>query len=155
MGKRKDVDAKKAQALAQKRLDKSVGTIGTVLKEMKEEETHRQTRRAYKKELRAKRKELEEKTGEVPRNRRLGKDKFSEDAIVVPDAVAAKNGLRAMPLKGCAVKERLSSIVRRGMLDARPEATHGEVDRRKRKNNKLKLSRKYMSPLLRDNLLLR
>lgn len=154
--KRRNVDAQEAQAIQQRKLDKSVGTIGTVLKEMGQEDAERKSKKAYRQEQREKRKELEAKSGEIANTRRLGKDRgYREDAMVIPDAESGKNGLRAMSLKGSAVKERLSSIVRRGMIDARPEATHGEVDRRKRKNNKLKLSRKYMSPLLRDNLLLR
>lgn len=153
--KRKDLDAKQAQQRAQRKLAKSVGDLGAIQKEMMEEEDLQAKKREYKLTQRQKRKELEEKEGVVPHTRRLGRTKFKEEALVVPDAEAASKGLRGMPLKSSAVKERLSSIVRRGMLPAPLSASRGDVIRFKKAKNRLKNSRKYKSPLLRDNLLLR
>eukprot|EP00932_Pfiesteria_piscicida_P018297 SRR837773.5153.p1 GENE.SRR837773.5153~~SRR837773.5153.p1 ORF type:complete len:251 (-),score=18.79 SRR837773.5153:121-873(-) len=149
--KRKDIDAKQAQLKQQHQLCKSVGEVGSILKEMKEREDWLQERKRYKQEQRKLRTQLEASEGIVPSTRRLGRTKFAEDAIVVPDSEAAAKGLRAMPLpKGSAVRERLSSIVRRGLLPAMPDATRSETIRHKKKLGKLKRSRKFVSPLLRN-----
>lgn len=152
---RKEANTRQAQAKAQRKLEKSVGDLGSIQKEIKEDLEMQKQRRDYKLENRRKRKELEEKEGVVPKTRRLGRTKFQEEALVIPDTEAAAKGLRAMPLKTNAVKDRMSSIVRRGMLPAPIEATRGAVVRGRKKNNKVKNGRKYISPLMRDNLLSR
>eukprot|EP00449_Zooxanthella_nutricula_P023650 CAMPEP_0198527572 /NCGR_PEP_ID=MMETSP1462-20131121/24625_1 /TAXON_ID=1333877 /ORGANISM="Brandtodinium nutriculum, Strain RCC3387" /LENGTH=419 /DNA_ID=CAMNT_0044257381 /DNA_START=44 /DNA_END=1300 /DNA_ORIENTATION=+ len=145
--KRKRIEAKQAQAKAQKRLEKSVGDVGAILKEMKDREEWLEGRKEYKRSMRAKRKQLEETEGVVPKCRRIGRGKFAEEAMVVPDAEASAKGLRAMPLQGAsAVRERISSIVRRGMLPAPVEASRGEVIRHKKNAGKLRRGRKFVSP---------
>lgn len=153
--KRKNVDAQETQRRTQKRLEKSVGDVGAILKEMTQQEEWQKERREYRGKLKAQREEQEREQGAVPKGRRLGRSLFAEEAILVPEEKAGEKGLRSMPLKACAVRERLSSIVRRGLLPAPPEGTRSEAVRRKKKNNKLKLSKKHISPLLRDNVLLR
>lgn len=150
--KRTILDAKQAQLQAQRKLDKSVGEVGSILKEMKETSEWQKDRREYKVSLRKKRLDLEAKGLVGPT--RIGRTKFAEEDMVVPEP-PANGGLRSMPLKASAIRDRISSIMRRGMLPAPPVATSSEVIRRKNKSNKLKNSRKFMSPLLRDNLLLR
>jgi len=153
--RRKNIDAKQAQIKAQKKLEKSVGDLGAIQKEMKQEEAWKEGRRAYKESVREQRKHAEATQGVVPKGRRLGRTKFEEETIVVPDAEAASKGLRAMPLRsGTAVHERISSIMRRGMLPAPPENSRQELVRRKKKISKLRRGRKFISPLLRDNVLL-
>lgn len=147
---RKAVDAKQAQRQMQKKLEKSVGELGSIFKEMKEKQQWQQERREYREDLKRKHKQLEA-SGELPASKRLGRTKFMEEALDVPDAEAAGRGLRAMPLKASAVKDRLSSILRRGLLPAPPEALRSEVIRRKAKAGKLKRSRKFVSPLLRGS----
>lgn len=156
--KRKVVDSKQAQLQAQKKLEKSVGQIGAILKEMKQEEEWQEERRKYRQDLKRQRKEHERVDGIVPKRRRFGRGTVVEEEIVVPDVDSSTGGLRGMSLKGSAgsaVKDRLASILRRGLLPAPPEAHRGEVVRRKAALGKLKRRRKPMSPLLRDNLLLR
>eukprot|EP00443_Scrippsiella_acuminata_P023495 CAMPEP_0115273076 /NCGR_PEP_ID=MMETSP0270-20121206/54956_1 /TAXON_ID=71861 /ORGANISM="Scrippsiella trochoidea, Strain CCMP3099" /LENGTH=433 /DNA_ID=CAMNT_0002689511 /DNA_START=48 /DNA_END=1345 /DNA_ORIENTATION=- len=153
--KRKIIDAKQEQIRAQKRLEKSVGELGAINKELKQKTEWEEGRREYRKSMREKQKHLEATEGIVPKGRRLGRTKFAEETIVVPDAEAASKGLRAMPLKGgTAIHERISSIMRRGMLPAPPEISRQEVVRRKKKISKLRKGRKFISPLLRDNVLL-
>jgi hypothetical protein len=152
---RKDLDAKQAQKLAGKKLEKQVGEVGALLKEMKEAKEFQQRRREYRAAHRAKGLEDEAK-GVSSRRHRLGRTRFAEEALVVPDAQAAAAGcMRSMPLKASAVKERLASIVRRGLVTAPPEASKSEAKRHKSKANRVKNGRKFVSPLLRDNLLLR
>jgi len=150
--KRKLLDFKQAQKKAQKKLEKSVGEVGAMLKEMKEREEWLAARKKYRDEMRQNRRRLERTQGVVPKTRKLGRTRFAEEAMLVPDAEAASRGLRAMPLKGAAaVRERMSSIVRRGLVPAPPEASRSEQSRHKRRANRLKKSRKFISPLLRDN----
>jgi hypothetical protein len=149
-------DSIKAQAQAQRLLESRVGQIPNLLRDMQEEDELHKNRREYREKIRTKRKQLEATTGVVPKKRKLGGGKFKEEAAVVPDAEAGTKGLRAMPLRASAVRERLSSVVRRGLLPP-PAETSGKEYKHwvKKKSNKLKRGRKFMSPLLKDNLLLR
>lgn len=151
--KRKITDHKQAQLQAQKKLDKSVGEVGAILKEMNEEEETRRERRAYRESLRRKRRELEETVGTMDAKTRLGRGKAPEEDLAVPD-LEATGQLRKMPIKASAVRDRLSSILRRGLLPSRPE-TALEATKRRRRSLKAKHKRKMVSPLLRDNMVTR
>jgi len=150
--KRKDIDSKAAQLRMQKKLEKSVGEIGAIAKQMDAEDEYNQRRREYREEMKSTRKQTEAATGEVPKCRRLGRSKFAEEAIRVPSAGALGKGLRSMPLgSDAAVKERVSSIMRRGMLPAPPEASASEVSRVSGLLRRARKARKYVSPLMKDN----
>lgn len=153
--KRTSLDSQLEQAKAQQRLDKSVGQVPSMLKGMQEEDEQHKKRKQYKEALRAKRKELEATAGVVPKKRKIGGGQYVEGAAIVPDAESGAKGLRSMPLRASAVRERLESVVRRGLLPPPSEATKQKQHWHKRKNNKLKRGRKFISPLLKDNLLLR
>lgn len=153
--KRHNIDSKVEQALAQKRLDRSVGEVPNMLKGMQEQTEFHKNRKQYRESLRAKRNELEATTGAVPKKRKLGGGQYVEQAALVPDADSGAKGLRSMPLRASASREVMASVVRRGMLPPPSEASKANQHRMKRKNNKLKRGRKYISPLLKDNLLLR
>jgi hypothetical protein len=152
------VDAQEEQAKAQRRLEKSVGDVGSLLKEIKEETELHQSRKQYKASLREKRLELEATAGVVPKRRKIGGGRFAEEPAAVPDVEAAGKGLRSMPLSfagGSVVRDRLSSVVRRGLLPPPAESSKQKISWQRKKNGKLKRSRKFLSPLLKDNLLLR
>lgn len=153
--KKHKLDTEVEQEKAQQRLNKSVGELGTTLKSIKAEDKLHSDRRKYKQNLRDKRNELEVKEGVVPKKRKLGGGQYVEQAAIVPDPEAGARGLRSMPLRTSAIKERLSSVVRRGLLPPPSEATREKQHWHKRKNNKLKRNRRFISPLLKDNLLLR
>lgn len=127
-----------------------MGELGAIKKQLQEEEEQLQARRDYRDTMRAKRKQNEMEDGTVPHNRRLGKHKFRDQAIIVPDSEGLHKGLRSMPLQGCAIQERLSSIVRQGMLPALPQMTKEEVAKKKQERNRFKRSRKFISPLMRS-----
>jgi len=150
-------DSQREQAEAQKRLDRSVGEVPTLLKDMKHQDEFHKNRKLYRENLRAKRKELEASAGVVPKHRKLGggSGKWAESAAVVPEAESGGKGLRSMPMITSAVRERLESVVRRGMLPPPSEVSKEKQHWHKKKNNKLKRGRKFLSPLLKDNLLLR
>mmetsp|Transcript_47554 Transcript_47554/g.83640 ORF Transcript_47554/g.83640 Transcript_47554/m.83640 type:complete len:420 (-) Transcript_47554:96-1355(-) len=153
--KRRGVDAKEDQLRQQKRLEKSVGQVGSLLKDMKDRSEWEEKRREYRESMRTKSRELEATAGVLPKKRRLGGAKFEEEAAVIPDAAAAAKGLRAMPLQGGAVKERLASVMRRGLLPAHPENSKDQANRVKKRVSRAKQKKKVISPLLKDNLLLR
>eukprot|EP00930_Biecheleria_cincta_P029320 TRINITY_DN20409_c0_g1_i1.p1 TRINITY_DN20409_c0_g1~~TRINITY_DN20409_c0_g1_i1.p1 ORF type:complete len:470 (+),score=116.45 TRINITY_DN20409_c0_g1_i1:28-1437(+) len=142
------------QLRQQKQLEKSVGEVGNILKEMKEEEEERKTRKQYRLALRQKRKDEEASSGVMDKTTRLGRTRFHEEELIVPDSNAAKSGLRSMPIKASAVKERLASIVGRGLLPAPQDSKH-EAPGRKKSSLKFRKKQRFMSPLLRDNLLMR
>lgn len=144
------LDQLEAQDKSQGRLEKSVGEVGAILKEMKEEERMRSEKKLYKETLRKEKRRMEETEGIVPKRRRLGRTTFVEDALVVPDAETAKKGMRAMPLKGSVIHDRLSSIHRRGLLPANPQASRSEAVRKSKKAGRFKRSRKFASPLARE-----
>jgi len=153
--KQRDADAKEEQVNDQKALERSVGEVGNILKTMQEKADLQKSRKQYRESMRAKRRELEATTGAVPKKRKIGGGKFAEEAAAVPDADAGARGLRAMPLRTSALRERLSSVVRRGLLPPPAESSREKRHWYKKKSNKLKRSRKNISPLLKDNLLLR
>mmetsp|Transcript_96315 Transcript_96315/g.272336 ORF Transcript_96315/g.272336 Transcript_96315/m.272336 type:complete len:421 (-) Transcript_96315:228-1490(-) len=144
-------DEKTAQLLAQKRLEKSVGEVGSILKDMKAKAEWEENRRKYRQARLSEKRTLEETEGVVPKRRKLGRTKFVEEALVVPDAESAKKGLRATRLKGSAIKDRLSSIMRRGLLPAPPEASRSEMVRHSKTRNKVRNRKKFISPLLRES----
>lgn len=150
--KQKIIDEEERQLRDQRKLEKSVGEVGAILKDMKRQDTLSKERKAQRGSILAEKRKLEETKGVVPKRRRLGRSKFMEEALVVPDAAAASQGLRAMRLKGSAIKDRLSSIVRRGMVTATPEASKTEMIRMGKKNGRLKRSKKFISPLLRNTI---
>jgi len=152
---KRGLDAKAEQERSQKLLAKSVGEVGSILKEMKEKDELQKARKEYKESMRRKRKELEASEGVVPKHRKLGSGRFAEEAALLPDTEAAAKGLRAMPLKSSAVKERLSSIVRRGLLPPPNESSKEQRNRHKKRSNRQNNKRKFISPLMKDNLLLR
>jgi len=153
--KRVGLDATEEQANAQRRLDKSVGEVGSMLKSMQDDATFHKNRKQYRESLREKRRHLEATEGVVPKKRKLGGGRFAEDATVVPDAEALGGSLRATPLRASAVRDRLTSVVRRGLLPPPNEASKERKNWHKKKNNRLKNGRKFLSPLAKDNLLLR
>eukprot|EP00931_Biecheleriopsis_adriatica_P104233 TRINITY_DN78927_c1_g1_i1.p1 TRINITY_DN78927_c1_g1~~TRINITY_DN78927_c1_g1_i1.p1 ORF type:complete len:479 (-),score=133.94 TRINITY_DN78927_c1_g1_i1:85-1467(-) len=152
--RRKITNNKEEQLRAQQKLEKSVGEIGSILKSMKEEESARTERRAYRQAMRAQRKEQEKTAGIMDSTTRLGRNKVNEEALIVPDANARGSGLRSLPLKASAVRDRVSSIMRRGLLPSMPDASNMEA-KQKKSAMKFRKKRQYMSPLLKDNVLLR
>eukprot|EP00929_Paragymnodinium_shiwhaense_P045284 TRINITY_DN23150_c0_g1_i1.p1 TRINITY_DN23150_c0_g1~~TRINITY_DN23150_c0_g1_i1.p1 ORF type:complete len:426 (+),score=166.41 TRINITY_DN23150_c0_g1_i1:124-1401(+) len=150
--RQKVVDVRESQEKAQKKLEKSVGEVGAILKQMKEEDRLRAEQKKYKEALRREKRSLEETEGVVSKRRRLGRTSFQEDALLVPDAEAAKKGMRSMPLQGGVIQDRLSSIMRRGLIPATPQASMSEKVRKEKKAGRLKRSRKFASPLAREFL---
>jgi len=142
-------DEMESAELRQKRLEKSVGEVGSILKEMKEEAELGENRKRYHASLQSEKRRLEEQEGVVGKRRRLGRTVFAERALVIPDAEAAKKGLRAAKLKDSAIHERISSIVRRGLTCAPPEGSRSEVVRHNKRNSRLKKGRKYISKHMR------
>lgn len=148
-------DAIVDQAKDQRRLEKEVGEVNNILKEMEEADELRKTRKQYREAMRAKRRQLEETQGVVPKKRKLGGGKYAEEAAILPELEAGARGLRAMPLRTSAIRDRIASITRRGLLPPPSEASKEKVSWYKKKKNKLKRTRKHCSPLMKDNLLLR
>ncbi|CAJ1413334.1 unnamed protein product [Effrenium voratum] len=151
--KRKITDHKQAQLKAQQRLEKSVGEVGAILKEMEQEEAFRKERKAYRAAMREKRKEMEAKVGIMDVTTRLGRGKAPEEELAVPQEVAGT--LRQTPVQASAAKDRLVSILRRGLLPASAVEKRAQGGRRLKKSLKFRHKKQIMSPLLRDNMVTR
>jgi len=149
--RRKDLDGLQKQELERRKLEKSVGELGAIKKQIKEDEDQLQARRDYRERMLAKRKQSEMEDGKVPHNRKLGKHKFRDQTIIVPDSEGLNKGLRSMPLQSCAIQERVSSIMRQGMLPAPPQLTKDEVNKKRQERIRIRRSRKFISPLMRKN----
>lgn len=139
-------------AQKEKKLEKQVGEVGAILKEMKQEAEIEEQRKTYRTNHEKAKRTLEETQGIVPKRRKLGRAAFKEEALVIPDAEAAAKGMRATPLKGSAIKDRLSSIMRRGLLPAQGQAEKSDIIRMGSKNAKITRGKRFLSPLLRDHL---
>lgn len=154
----KTIFFKEGQKQTQRKLDKSVGEVGNILKELEAEEVWQKARRTYKNNLKENALELERKTGVVSKRRRLGRTLFSEESLVVPDVSAVGKGLRQR-LQCSAIQDRFVSIVRRGMLPPPPEKSASEVVRQKYLKDQSRRARKtktrVISPLLQTSLLLK
>jgi hypothetical protein len=144
-------DEAASQEKQQRCLEKSVGEVGSLLKEMKQEKELSETRRKNRANIQAEKRRLEETEGVVPKKRQLGRAAFEERALIVPDVETAKKGLRAARLKDSAIHERVSSIMRRGLLPAAPVGSKSELVRHTKRSARLKRSRKFISPLLRGS----
>jgi len=151
--KRKDIDVRQSQLQTQKKLEKSVGEVGAILRDMREKDEWYKNRKEYRMSQRKKRRELEATEGVVPKTRRLGRNfTVVDEVLAVPDVMDGAKSLRSMPLKVSAIQDRMGSIVRRGLLPAPPAATRAETDRHKKTIKRLKRTRKFRSPLLREGL---
>jgi len=158
--KLKGLSALELQERQNRNLEKSVGDVGSILKDMKRESRLQKKRREYRDSLVQKSNELEKSAGVVLKKRKLGRVRFREGAVPVPDsATAGAKGLRAMPLQSAmsnAVQDRMQSIARRGLIPTPFDPRFTERSAKTQKNLKAQGKiRKFMSPLLRDNLLLR
>ncbi|CAK9047841.1 unnamed protein product [Durusdinium trenchii] len=151
--KRKFMDHKQAQLKAQRRLEKSVGEVSFILKDLKEEEHLQNERKAYRQAMRQQRKDLEVQNGIMDPTTRLGRGKAPEEELAVPDEDHT-GSLRQIPIKASAVRDRLSSILRRGLLPSKAESAL-EGRGRKKKSLKWRHKKKMVSPLLRDNMVTR
>lgn len=151
--KRKFIDHQQAQMKSQQRLEKSVGEVGAILRDMKQEEKHQEERRAYRDAMREQRKEMEEKVGIMDPTTRIGRGKAPVEDLAVPDEDRA-GSLRQMSMKASAVRDRLSSILRRGLLPARAE-TPLEGGRAKKRSLRYRHKKQIVSPLKRDNMVTR
>lgn len=139
----------------QKQLLKAVGAVGSLLKEMGKDEEIRKGKREYKAALQAADAEAEAKEGVIPKKRRIGKHKYREAAKELPAVEeGAKTGLRQMKMVGSALKDRVQSIYRQGLLEMKPEATRQDFRRVKKLIRKRDKNRKFVNPLMKEGSLL-
>lgn len=139
----------------EKQFLKSIGTVGSLLDDIANEEEEGQARKEYRATLKSQ-EEVEERTkGVIPKNRRIGKHKYREAAKELPLVEdGGKTGLRQVKMVGSALNDRVQSIYRQGLLEMKPEATrefHRGVKKIIRKRDK---NRKFTNSLLRDGSLL-
>lgn len=131
----------------QKKLYKSVGAVGAMLKEMKAKAEDSKTKAAFIKEEKAKVKELEKKG--IIKKMKIGRIYYEEaGAEIAASADDGKRGLRAMPLRSQTIHDRVSSVFRRGMLQQPPASSKLQMHRIKKHTRAKLVRRKFVSPLL-------
>lgn len=139
----------------EKKLSKSVGAIGSMLKEMKTKSEDSKTKAAFNKEAKARDKELEKKG--IIKKMKIGRIYYEEKSADIPESAdAGKKGLRAVSLRGQAIEDRISSVFRRGMLQQPPASSKLQMHRIKKHTRAKLVKRKFISPLLKgeNNLLI-
>lgn len=148
---REQQEKKEAQ---EKKLGKSVGAIGTMLKDMKAKTEESKVKKASNKEAKAKEKELEKKG--IVKKMKIGRIYYEETGADIGGAEDGSKGLRAAPLQSLAIQDRMNSVFRRGMLQQPPASTKLQMHRIKKHTRAKLVRRKFVSPLLKGegNLLI-
>lgn len=136
----------------QRKLDKSIGEVGRVKKDLtKKDDMDSQFR-----EQRAKKKaeeEERERKGSKVNAKRIGKHTFQPGALeVVYDADSRKTVREAA--KVSAISTCAESYYRRNMLEATPENSRANARRVMKRVRKAKVKNRYVDPLMRDQSLL-
>merc|ERR1712107_464373 len=134
------------------RLDRSVDMIPSTLKQLRDDEIFRASRKEYFKARRARNEELQKIQGMVPRGRRLGKTKPQAEHVVIPEV---SSSWRTAPLNANPALERTASLTRRGMILGQVVALPHVVVQQKEHNlcsrRRWKV-RKTLSPLVKASL---
>jgi nucleolar protein 53 len=138
----------------EKKLGKSVGAIGSMLKDMKSKAEKTKSKAALKEETKSKEKELEKKG--IIKKMKIGRIYYEEKGADIGGVEDGKKGLRAAPLQTLAIQDRMNSVFRRGMLQQPPAATKLQMHRIKKHTRARVVRRKFISPLLKgeNNLLI-
>lgn len=144
--RRKLQEQKQKQEAEQKKLGKSVGAIGTILKEMKSKVEEGKAKTALKKEAKAREKELEKKG--IIKKMKIGRIYYEEAGPDIGGAEDGKRGLRAAPLQSLACQDRMNSIYRQGKLQQPPANSKLQMHRIKKHTRAKLVRRKFVSPLL-------
>lgn len=130
----------------EKKLGKSVGAVGAMLKDMKAKAAESEEKQKFKKEAKARDKELEKKG--MIKKMKIGRIYYEEKGADIGGADDGKKGLRAAPLQSLAIQDRIGSVFRRGMLQQPPPSSKLQMHRVKKQTRAKLVRRKFVSPLL-------
>ncbi len=128
-----------SSAKRQKLLEKSIGQIPNLVREIEKENKAKGQEKEYNNSLKQEAIELEKK-GIIVNPKKVGRNKFTEEVLDVPQK--ATSSLRTAQV-GSAVKDRLQSLHRRNMGELPPEFNRSTLLRvrkkgkRKTRNHKL------------------
>jgi len=128
----------------QKLLDKSIGQVPNLLREMKELDAKREQQRHFKKELLEVKKGLEMKDV-IRRGKKFGRSRFHEEVGFQQDLLqkSANSGLRTATT-GSAILDRAKSLYRRNLLEQPNDISKGTLDRLKKKGKRMAKKHKNM-----------
>merc|ERR1711964_101129 len=132
----------------QKKMNKSIGAVGTYLKEMKAEDARRMQDQEYKSQVKAQ-KEEEIKKGLCTHTKRISKHPFQEPALEVVSDAADRTTLREAP-KLSAVNTCMDSFYRRNMLEAPPPNSRANARFMKKRVRKIVTKNRYIAKERRD-----
>lgn len=141
----------KQESIAKKRklFHKSIAQVPSMLRELKTEEQNRVARKEYTDTMKRVAAEQEAK-GNVERPKRIGRLRFKEAALDIPQG---KNATLRSVVPTIVVAERINSIYRRNLIEQRSENTRFTLRRMKHQARKKVKNKKLASSLQRSLLL--
>jgi len=150
--RRQAQEAEETRARKQKKLDKSVGEVGAILKGFKATEAERAAQKAYEAEAKAKEEE-DIRAGRVTKVPRIGKNKYEEAPLEVVYDADERRTLRSAT-KVSAIRTCADSYYRRNMLEARPENSRANARFLQKRVRKAEKSNRFVAKEYRDKSLL-
>jgi len=127
-----------AEAKRLKEMNKAVGQVGTLIKDLKKEEAEKKKQRDEEAKLKLDTLENFEKKGIVKKGTKIGRNRFEENGTnfledTLPDK--AEGGLRQTKVAS-ALMDRMKSVYRRNMCELPPQLTSETVVRMKKRARK-------------------
>merc|ERR1711964_508857 len=146
--RRKVLQAQESQAMRNKKLSKSIGEVGTYLKEIKAEDSRRTQDKEYKLQVKAQQEE-EVKKGLCTMTKRISKHAYQEPALEVVSDAADRSTLREAA-KVSAVNTCMDSFYRRNILEAPPPNSRANARFMKKRVRKIVQKNRYIAKERRD-----
>lgn len=139
-----ELEAEQSLAKKQKALDKSVGHVPNLLREMEQEEQARQEKKELVQKYDDEREALEKK-GVVVKGRKIGRSRFTEgkklDDVNLP--LQATSSFRAAQV-GSALNDRVKSITRRNLIEQPAEINRQTLLRVKKRGKRKERGNKHV-----------
>jgi hypothetical protein len=150
--RRQAQEAEETKARKQKKLDKSVGEVGAILKGFKSKDAERTAQKAYEAEAKAKEEE-DIRAGRITKVPRLGRNKYAEAPLEVVYDADERRTLRSAA-KVSAIQTCADSYYRRNMLEARPENSRANARFLQKRVRKAVNKNRFVAKEYRDKSLL-
>jgi hypothetical protein len=150
--RRQAQEAEETRARKQKKLDKSVGEVGAILKGFKAKDSERAAQKAYAADAKAKEEE-DVRSGRITKVPRVGKNKYEEAPLEVVYDADERRTLRSAT-KVSAIRTCADSYYRRNMLEARPENSRANARFLQKRVRKANNSNRFVAKEYRDKSLL-
>jgi hypothetical protein len=150
--RRQAAEAEETRARKQKKLDKSVGEVGAIIKAFKSKDAEREAQKAFETEAKAKEEE-DIRAGRLTKVPRIGRNTYEEAPIEVVYDADERRTLRSAT-KVSAIRTCADSYYRRNMLEARPENSRANARFLQKRVRKAEKKNRFVAKEYRDKSLL-